>query len=59
MLDYLYDLRDDIHNAIIVRLLKKTHIYASVVYALLRKMPVEEMEFYLEIYKESLDKEQD
>ena len=43
MLDYLYDLRDDIHNAIIVRLLKKTHIYASVVYALLRKMTVEEM----------------
>ena len=60
MLDKLLEeidyVKEQAHNAIICKLLKCTHIHASVIYGLLRKMPVEEMEFYLEMYKESLDK---
>ena len=52
-IDYV---KEQAHNAIICKLLKCTHIHASVIYGLLRKMTVEEMEFYLEIYKKSLDK---
>ena len=54
-IDYL---KEKAHNAIICKLLKCTHIHASVIYGLLRKVPVSEMEIYLEIYKESLDKKQ-
>ena len=50
------DLRDAIHNAIIIKLLKNTNIYASVIYALFEKMPTQEIEIYLEIYKKGIDK---
>jgi hypothetical protein len=46
----------NLKNKIIVKLIKKTAINTTVIYELFKKMPIEELEIYLEIYKKTLDK---
>ena len=43
-------------NKIIVALIKNTQIDTTVIYSVFKKVPVQELEIYLEIYKKSLDK---
>lgn len=43
-------------NKIIVKLIKKTDINTTVIYSVFKKVPIKELEIYLEIYKKSLDK---
>lgn len=54
--ELLYDVRNDVCNAIIIKLLNHTHIYATTIYALLKNVHVYDVESCLESYKKSLDK---
>ncbi len=44
---------EKIKNKLIVKLVKNTHIYTSVVFALIEKIGVKEMEIYLEEFKKN------
>lgn len=47
---------NNLKNKIIVKLIKKTDINTTVIYSVFKKVPIKELEIYLEIYKKSLDK---
>lgn len=43
-------------NKIIVALIKHTQIDTNIIYTVFKKLSIQELEIYLEIYKKSLDK---
>ncbi len=47
---------NNLKNKIIVKLIKKTDINTTVIYSVFKKVPIKELEIYLENYKKSLDK---
>lgn len=47
---------NNLKNKIIVKLIKKTDINTTIIYSVFKKVPIQELEIYLEIYKKSLDK---
>lgn len=47
---------NNLRNKIIVKLIKKTVINTTVIYELFKKVPIKELEIYLENYKKTLDK---
>ena len=47
---------NNLKNKIIAKLIKKTDINTTVIYSVFKKVPIKELEIYLENYKKSLDK---